>query len=133
MVQPPLGYFVLTEPENKAEVVHLSSPVRLPLSAHGALDSLVLSTFSSHKRTLRGGEYRAAQQSKSSASVVGRLNILDKLGQVHEVRLRGGRAAEYDWVVGQLCPVVEEREVAQSEAYGDALERSTKSTIIAGQ
>jgi hypothetical protein len=126
-----LGF--LNRPEDEAKVVHLSSPVRLPLSADGALDGLVLSTFSHHQRALKGGEYRAPQESQSSASVVGRMNVIDKLGQVHEVRLRGGRASDYDWVVGQLCPVVEEREVAQSEAYEGALERDTKSTIIAGQ
>ena len=114
-------------------VVHLSTPVKLPLSCHGALDGLVLSTFSKHQKSLEGEEYRALQESGSTASVVARLNVVDKLGQVHELRLRGGRGADYDWVVGQLCPVVEEQEVAQTDAYEGALKRETKSTVIAGK
>jgi hypothetical protein len=126
-----LGF--LNEAQEEAKVVHISSPVKLALSSHGAIDGLVLSTFSRHRKVLEGGEYTAPQETKTSASLVARLNIVDKLGQVHEVRLRGGRGSDYDWVVGQLCPVVEEAEVALTDAYEGAIKRETKSTIIAGQ
>jgi len=64
---------------------------------------------------------------------VGRINISDKLGQVHQMRVRAGRASDYDWVVGQLCPVGEGSDVAVTDAYDDAFGRKTESTVIAGE
>ena len=124
---------LLSRPEEGASVVRISTPVRLPLSADDALDGLALSTFSRHQTSFQGGEYRAHQDATSSVSVVGRINISDKLGQVHQMRVRAGRASDYDWVVGQLCPVGEGSDVAVTDAYDDAFGRKTESTVIAGE
>ena len=49
------------------------------------------------------------------------------------MRVRAGRASDYDWVVGQLCPVGEGSDVAVTDAYDDAFGRKTESTVIAGE
>ena len=124
---------LLSRPEKEASVVRISTPVRLPLSADDALDGLALATLSRHQTAYQGGEYRAHQDATSSVSVVGHMNVTDKLGQVHQMRLRAGRGSDYDWVVGQLCPVGESGDVAVSDAYDDAFDRETESSIIAGK
>jgi len=126
-----LGF--LSRPETESEVVRVSSPLRLPMSAVTALDGLALSAFSKHQSVLEVQEFQAASEADSNASLVGRVSFTDKLGQVHQVRLRSGRASDYDWVVGQLCPQAEEAEVPVSQAYEDSFQRKTESTVIAGK
>ena len=73
-------------------------------------------------------------ESERKVAAVGRLSLVDKMGQIHQVRVRAGRSENYDWVVGQLCPVAEPQdEVAVSKAYNDAFRHKTESTIIAGK
>lgn len=104
---PYLADLGLASPGHSGEeVVVLSGGAALPCSAAGALDGLRLATLNRRKEALpavrfaRGGDASPAGQ----ASAVGRMQVTDKLGQVHHLRLRGGRGANYDWVIGQLCP-----------------------------
>jgi len=130
-----LGFLVDSDPSEP--VVHVASPTRLAMSADSALDGLTLSAFSKHKRVLSSGAFAAGEEdSESTASLVGRLEVVDKVGQVHKLRVRAGSAGDYDWVVGQLCPledVASEVEVIESVAYDNVRQRKVESTVIAGK
>lgn len=116
-------------------LIQVSSPNRLMLSADDALDGLALASFARHKKTLIAGKYVAGEdKSERKVAAVGRLSLVDKMGQIHQVRVRAGRAENYDWVVGQLCPVAEPQDdVAVSKAYSNAFGHKTERTIIAGK
>lgn len=125
---------LLKAPLQEDAVVHLSSPARLSLGASSALEGLAIATFSRHKKILLAADYSPRQGgAESAASAVGRMTVQDKLGQVHEMRLRAGRAPEYDWVVGQICPSQAVEQVHESSAYDEAFDHKTTSNVIAGK
>lgn len=131
-----LGF--LKMPKKVDSVVQVSSPARVDLSSEGAMNGLSLSTFTRHKKRLKPANYLKGSDDNSSgsATVVGRLELVDKLGQVHSVRVRAGRGHQYDWVVGQLCPIESRSadvEVFETSAYEDAFEFRTASTVKAGE
>jgi hypothetical protein len=123
--------------EQGESVVHLANANRLALSADSAVDGLSLSAFARHKKSLKPGRYVGASEDDSTTAVVGRLELVDKLGQVHRVRIRAGQAGDYDWVVGQLCPLEPNEQgvaVAETVGYDDAFKRGNNtSTVIAGK
>lgn len=91
---------LLAKPQPGEEVVAVSSPAVWTCSASSALDGLRLASLARRKEVLPAGSVQAGDRT----TVVGRLRVQDKLGQIHDLRLRGGRGANYDWLVGQLCP-----------------------------
>ena len=95
---------LLSTLEEGEQVVALSTDAVLPCSASTALDGLRLSTLERHKEVLPAGPFLPAADSEAKATLVGKLELIDKLGQQHVVRLRGGRGVNYDWIVGQVCP-----------------------------
>lgn len=115
-------------------VAHVSSPVRQKLEAGDALAGRHLATFTRHARELDSTAFAARQGEEGKATVVGRMELVDKLGQIHNVRVRAGRAEQYDWVVGQLCEVPEEDpKLYLSQGYDDAFRRQTPHLITAGK
>lgn len=126
-----LGFYkAKTEP---GQVVHLSNSRAMTMSSTTALDGLTLAAYATHAKDLKAAEFAAGPQDQVSASVVGRVNLEDKLGQVHEMRVRAGRATDYDWIVGQMCPLSETPKVAESKAYDNAFQESTTRTVVAGK
>jgi hypothetical protein len=127
----------ISTPSTEEPVVHLSSSSPLRFSAHDALDGLLLASLGRHSRALDADEFTGAGVEQSgSMAAVGKLRMVDKLGQVHSLRVRAGRGGEYDWVVGQLCPLEgsdSEVKVAESRAYDDVLDKRAKATIVAGE
>ena len=127
-----LGF--LSKVEKDEPLVHLSNPIRLNLSGTSALDGQVLSAFSRHKKVLKSGGFLASENSPGSAVVVGRMELVDKLGQVHSVRVRAGRGDGYDWIVGQLCVAADgEADAVSFQGYDDAYQREVRRTIVAGK
>ena len=127
-----LGFLATSEKTNG--VVHVSNSSRLKISGQTALDGLVLSAFSRHARSFAIGEFKAKEGEETKATMVGRLELTDRLGQVHSVRVRAGRAENYDWVVGQLCELNREPDdVAESKAYDDSYRSEKARTITAGK
>jgi hypothetical protein len=99
-------------PKAGEEVVAVSTAAPLPCAVGSALDGLRLASLEKHKEVLAQGGFAGAPDSQAKATLVGRVQFLDKLGQLHQLRLRGGRGANYDWIVGQVCPLQEEAPVA---------------------
>jgi hypothetical protein len=104
-------------PAKDEEVVAVSTAAALPCSVSSALDGLRLATLERHKEVLPAGKFAAAEDAAPEASLVGSREIVDKLGQLHHLRVRGGRGANYDWVVGQVCPLAKE---ARSAGFVDS-------------
>lgn len=127
-----LGFLATAE---KADgVVQVSNPTRLRISGQTALDGLVMAAFSRHARSLAGAEFAAKAGDDTKATLVGRLELTDRLGQVHSVRVRAGRAESYDWVVGQLCDLKQKADgVYESKAYDDSYRNDGARTITAGK
>lgn len=116
-------------------VVRVSTSTRLKLSSSTLLDEMALATFSQQKEVLVAGRFSGGTK-VSKASAVGRLTVVDKIGQVHQVRVRAGRSGDFDWVVGQLCANDSQDaavKVMESAAYDDAYTRKSKKSIVAGQ
>lgn len=95
----------------------LSSGAALTCSTAQALDGLRFATLNRRKEVLPAGPFSqleadSEQEQRGQASLVGRVQLADQLGQVHHLRVRGGRGANYDWLVGQLCPEPESTPVA---------------------
>lgn len=102
---------LVSAPKDGEEVVSVSSSAPFLCSVSSALDGMRLAALDRHKEALSPGPLAAGPEVKGKASVVGRLEVHDKLGQIHQLRIRGGRGANYDWIVGQVCPRSEEAPV----------------------
>jgi hypothetical protein len=90
-------------PRDGEEVVMVSGSCPLQSSVGTALDGLRLAALDRHKEVLEPSTLASRGDSDSGAVVVGKAVFLDKLGQSHALRVRAGRGANYDWVVGQIC------------------------------
>ncbi len=132
-----LGDLGLAEPpaESPDGVVVLSSAAVMPCSVSSALDGLRLSALARHQESLARGLYVASEGEKSQAVVAGRVKLLDQLGQLHQLHLRAGRGADYDWVIGQVCPVKEEPRAEKFVDSGLSFEESptTEPLVKAGR
>lgn len=130
-----LADFGFVKKDKDDGLVSISSPKHLQFSAHEALDGLSLASFSRHKDALSSTKFVGSDDEKDrKVAAVGRLNVVDKLGQVHQLRVRAGRGDGYDWIVGQLCPLEEaDQDLAVSSAYDDAYDRKVERSIIAGK
>ena len=103
----------LMSPAKQGEdVMLLSTAAVLPGSVSSALDGLRLASLDRHREPLSTGPLAAGAEGGGEATMVGRVQLQDKLGQLHQLRLRGGRGANYDWLVGQVCPLPEETRIA---------------------
>ena len=98
-------------------VVVLASAASLTCSVSSALDGLRLATLARHQESLSPGLFLGGEEKGSQAVVVGRVELLDNLGQLHQLHLRAGRGVDYDWVLGQVCPVGDE---ARAEHFVDS-------------
>ena len=98
---------LLQSQEKGEEVVAVSTSVDLPCASSGSLDGLRLAALSRHKIALPSGKF-LAKDGEGEVSLVGNVRMIDRLGQFQQVRLRAGRGANYDWIVGQICPLSEE-------------------------
>lgn len=94
----------LGKPGENEAVSHLQSDEALKLSLESELEQLAWQRLSQERRSLVPGRVKG-DSDDASVALVGRLRVVDKMGQVHELRLRGGRGLGYDWLVGQLCPL----------------------------
>lgn len=122
-----LGDLGLAEasPQGRDGVVVLSSTAVMPCSVGSALDGLRFSALAKHQESLASGPYLASEGEKSQAVVAGRVKLLDGLGQLHQLHLRAGRGADYDWVIGQACPVEAEPRAEKFVESGFSFEEST--------
>lgn len=127
--------FLSASKKGEDSLVHLSTSLPIEIGADTSMQGLALSSFNRHKRVVEEAEFRVPTGSEADkATVVGSVQVVDKLGQIHQVRLRGGRGTQYDWVVGQLCPLATETvKVHESQAYEGAARVSQESTVIAGK
>lgn len=119
-----------------AGVVSLASPAVMPCSVSQAIDGLRLAALARHQESLTPGRFLASQEKESQAVMVGRMKLLDKMGQLHQLHLRGGRASDYDWVVGQVCPVSDESRAesfVESQAYSSGEGSSLGQVVKAGR
>jgi hypothetical protein len=123
-----LGF--VSAPKQGEEVVVVSSSALLPCSVTSALDGLRLASLDKHKEVLAAGQLAAAPDSAAKATVVARVQMQDKLGQLHQLRMRAGRGANYDWIVGQVCPLAD---VAQVPGFVDSQAASYEDPIPAEQ
>ena len=128
-----------SRPVEGEQVVALSSAAPQQCSVSTALDGLRLASLQRHKEVLAPGPFLAAAEGAddTQAGLVGSVQLLDKLGQWHQLRLRGGRGANYDWVVGQICPQAKEARVAgfvdsQAASYLEQ-DASSQHPVKAGQ
>lgn len=127
-----LGF--LSVSEDVEGVTQVSIPTRLNLSGGTALDGLTLAAFSRHARGYDAGGFAPKEGEEGKATVVGRLEMVDRLGQIHHVRMRAGRAESYDWIVGQLCEQAPEKaDLLESTAYDDGFRREVAKTILVGK
>ena len=121
---------------DEGRVLRLTSPSKLSFLSESSLAGLTFSALGNHETTLQGGQYLSEGDSTSKSSAVGRLAVVDRLGQVHQLRIRAGRGAGYDWIVGQMCDLEEqaqESEVFETEAFKNAYAGKAKRTIVAGE
>lgn len=99
---------VSKDPKNPDSVVVVSSAAAFPCSVSTALDGLRLAALSKHQEQLPMGTFLASSETSTRSTVSGRVQLQDKMGQLHQLRMRAGRASDYDWVIGQVCPVDEQ-------------------------
>lgn len=123
------------EPAEDEGVVCLATDQVLPLSHVTELEQRTHKELCQNREALVAGKHKSVGGS-SSVALVGRVKVVDKMGQLHELRLRGGRGLAYDWVVGQLCPL-EEPSVSEAgqPSQADSFERPRRSKvkIVAGK
>ncbi len=126
---------LLRTTEKGDQVVAVSTSVDLPCASTGSLDGLRLAALSRHKITLPAGKF-LAKEGEGEVSLVGNVRMVDRLGQFQQIRLRAGRGANYDWIVGQLCPLTEEVRWTAYQEFEPALwqeKRTVGSLVKAGQ
>ncbi len=99
---------VSKDPKNPDGVVVVSSAAALSCSVSTALDGLRFAALSKHQEQLPIGTFLAGPETSTRSTVSGRVQLQDKMGQLHQLRLRAGRASDYDWVIGQVCPAEEQ-------------------------
>ena len=103
---------LISTPKKGEEIVAVSSSAPFSCSTSSALDGVRMAALDRHKEALSAGPLVAGPEDHGKASVVGKLELHDKLGQIHRLRIRGGRGVNYDWIVGQVCPEDEDVRVA---------------------
>lgn len=117
-------------------VVVLTSAASLTCSVSSALDGLRLAALARHQEALSPGLFLAGEEKDSQAVVVGRVELLDNLGQLHQLHLRAGRGVDYDWVLGQVCPAEDEPRAEHFVESGNLSEEPVSqgpSLVKAGQ
>lgn len=124
----------LGQPGKDEAVVHLSTVEPLTMSMKSELERLAWNRLSQERRALIPGRVKSLS-ADGSVALVGRLRVVDQMGQLHEVRLRGGRGLEYDWLVGQFCPLGSEAVAKHPVSQVPDLERRRYSSarIVAGK
>ena len=119
------------EPKDESPVVTVRTEGRFDLNMTSALAETRLNCLRNSATPVEAGQYRDRGETESRTSAVsGRLNVVDKLGQLHTLRVSAGRGADYDWVIGQTCPQDEaEVWVGFSETEGFPEKSPSRSTV----
>lgn len=122
-----LGF--VSKKSETGKAVALSSSAILSCSTTTALDGLRFSALEGHLEEVSGGQLIQTGEEQTGVAVVGRICLKDQQGQLRSLRLRAGRGATYDWVVGQLCSL----DQSSSSLLVDSVAYSYESQRASGQ